>query len=150
MRGDRLRGRAGVGETPEFDQRGAPFSRVVGTRIDMGAVEQTGVPLVVDTLVDESDGDYRRGDVSLREAIELANAQAGADVVEFDPGLFAAGAGTILLTHGELKVTDSLTINGPGAELLTIDASGNDPTPDVNNGDGSRVFNIRTPAAIQA
>ncbi len=24
----------------------------------------------------------------------------------------------------------------------TIDASGNDPTPDVNNGDGSRVFNI--------
>ena len=47
-----------------------------------------------------------------------------------------------MLTQGELKITDSLTINGPGANLLTIDASGNDPTPDVNNGDGSRVFNI--------
>jgi hypothetical protein len=140
---------AGVGATPAFDQRGAPFSRVVGTRIDMGAVEQTGVPLVADTLVDESDGDYARGDVSLREAIELANAQVGADVIVFDPKLFAAGSGTILLTHGQLALTDSLTITGPGAELLTIDASGNDPTPEVKNGDGSRIFEaLRTAATI--
>ena len=44
---------------------------------------------------------------------------------------------------GELAITDSTTIIGPGANLLTIDASGNDPTPGrTNNGDGSRVFNI--------
>ncbi len=46
------------------------------------------------------------------------------------------------MTQGELAITDSLAINGRGANLLTIDASGNDPTPDTNNGDGSRVFNI--------
>ncbi len=138
--------RPGVGATPEFDQRGAPFSRVVGARIDIGAVEQTGVPFVVDTLVDESDGDYRRGDLSLREAIELANAQPGADVIVFDPALFTAGPGTILLTHGELAITESLTLTGPGAALLTIDASGNDPTPDVNDGNGSRVLNFASAA----
>ena len=58
------------------------------------------------------------------------------------PSLTSGGPATITLTQGELAITDSLTINGPGANLLTIDASGNDPTPDVNNGDGSRVFNI--------
>ncbi|MEM8680507.1 MAG: choice-of-anchor Q domain-containing protein, partial [Planctomycetota bacterium] len=31
---------AGVGATPEFDQRGIGFSRVVGGRIDLGAVER--------------------------------------------------------------------------------------------------------------
>ena len=47
-----------------------------------------------------------------------------------------------MLTHGEMAITDSLTINGPGAELLTIDALGNDPTPTQKQGDGSRVFKI--------
>jgi CSLREA domain-containing protein len=139
---------AGAGGVPEYDQRGEPFGRIVGGRMDIGAFEYqtpTDLKLLVDTLVDESDGDYSRGDLSLREAIELANAAKFAGVVDtirFDPALWAAGPATILLTRGELKVTDSLTIDGPGAELLTIDASGNDPTPEVNNGDGSRVFNI--------
>ena len=54
----------------------------------------------------------------------------------------AGGPATILLKQGELKITDSVAIDGPGADLLIIDASGNDPTPELNNGDGSRVFNI--------
>jgi len=81
--------------------------------------------LLVDTLEDESDGDYSRGDLSLREAIELANAnnyEGVVDTIRFDPVLTAGGPATILLTHGELAITDSLTINGPGADLLTIDA----------------------------
>ena len=96
--------------------------------------------------------------MSLREAIELANAnnyEGVVDTIHFDPALWANGPATILLTmiakvpgtpgapdRSALVITDSLTINGPGANLLTIDASGNDPTPDVDNGDGSRVFNI--------
>jgi predicted outer membrane repeat protein len=131
---------AGVGETPAFDQRGAPFSRVVGARIDIGAVESIGGPIVVDTLMDESDGDFSKGDLSLREAIELANAQPGADEIVFDPALFASGPGTILLTRGELAIAQSLTVAGPGAALLTIDASGSDPTPAVDNADGVRAF----------
>ncbi len=135
----------------QFDQRGAPHLRVLDgdaaddIAIDIGAYEREfgeTYTFVVDTLVDESDGDYSAGDFSLREAIELANANPGADAIEFDPALWASGPATVVLTMGELKVTDSLTIDGPGANLLTIDASGNDPTPDENNGDGSRVFNI--------
>lgn len=125
---------------PEFDQRGAPFSRVVGARIDIGAVEQTGVPFVVDTLLDESDGNYARWDLSLREAIELANAQPGADLILFDPALFASQPGRIVLRHGEMLIDDAVTIAGPGRALLTID--GNDPTPFAANGDGTRLFLI--------
>ena len=51
----------------EFDQRGAPFVRVfdggvAGQRIDIGATERQTLPgfnqLVVDTTVDEYDGDF--------------------------------------------------------------------------------------------
>ena len=63
---------------------------------------------------------------SLRQAILDANAAPGADEIEFD----AAAVGRISLV-GELAITDSLTINGPGPSLLTIDAN-----------EQSRVFNI--------
>src|SRR4029079_10427596 len=66
---------------PTFDQRGFPFVRAFnhdglgGTQLDIGAVELqmvANLSLVVDTLVDESDGNYAAGDMSLREAIGLA------------------------------------------------------------------------------
>jgi hypothetical protein len=94
--------------------------------------------ITVNTLVDENDG-INVGGISLRDAIAAA---APGDTINFGPLLTATGPATILLTHGELSVTKSLTINGPGANLLSIDASGNDPTPNVDNGDGSRVFKL--------
>ncbi len=119
----------------------------------MGAYErQLGetYTLVVDTLADERDGDYSVGNFSLREAIELANANPGADTIEFDPALWTAGPATILLTMGFLHIQDAMTLHGPGAKLLTVDASGNDPTPhstladgdDTNDGDGNTPFVI--------
>ena len=45
-----------------------------------------------------------------------------------------------MLQHGTLPVDDPLAINGFGADKLTIDASGNDLTPTVDDGDGSGVF----------
>ena len=142
---------AGVGTVPLYDQRGDPFSRVFdgdgagGARIDVGAYERqtvVGVNMFVDTLVDEYDFNFSPGDLSLREAVGLANGSIGGQVIMFDPGLTSGGPATILLTKGDLSITDPLSIFGPGAGLLTIDASGNDPTPFTNNGDGSRVFNI--------
>jgi predicted outer membrane repeat protein len=140
---------AGIGNVPLRDQRGAPFVRVFdndgvgGARIDIGAFERQTLPagqsLVVDTLVDENDLNYGPGDLSLREAIALANGSAGSNTITFAPSL---ANGTILLTQGELMIVDEVTINGPLTQFLTIDASGNDPTPILNNGDGSRVFNI--------
>src|SRR5437868_1929188 len=82
------------------------------------------------------------GLTSLREAIGAANSTTGADEIQFNPGLFANGSVTIVLRQGELSISDSLTISGPGANLLTIDASGNDPTPQQVNADGSHVFRM--------
>jgi hypothetical protein len=51
---------AGVGDAPEFDQRGMPWSRVVGGRIDIGAVEAQANPLAGDYNFDGvvNAGDY--------------------------------------------------------------------------------------------
>ena len=57
---------------------------------------------------------------SLRQAIEDANATAGLDTIEFDEELSGQ---EITLISGELQITDDLTINGLGADSLTI--SGN-------------------------
>lgn len=84
--------------------------------------------------------DLNDGRTSLREAIFATNVVPGHDEIIFDFG--HDGPATIFLTLGELAITDSLTIIGPSAGLLTIDASGSDPTPDENKGDGSRVFRI--------
>src|SRR6516165_7323224 len=54
---------------------------------------------------------------SLREAVVAANANPGADSIDF------AVTGTIALTSGQLDITDSVTINGPGADALIV--SGN-------------------------
>jgi hypothetical protein len=129
---------AGMEGVPEFDQRGASFSRIVGGRIDIGAYERQPQPLVVDILDDESDGDYSPGDLSFREAIGLSNLQLlPTNTILFDDSIWG---GAIVLTEGQLNISASVTIEGPGADLMTIDASGNDPTPDENNGDGSVVF----------
>jgi hypothetical protein len=109
----------GENGVPIFDQRGEPFTRVFGGRIDIGAFEAQS--LIVDTLVDENDGDYSHGDFSLREAIELANRIQGENTIEFATSL---AGGTILLTMGELKITDHVQIIGLGADRLTVDAQG--------------------------
>jgi uncharacterized protein (TIGR03118 family) len=65
---------------------------------------------------------------SLRQAVLDANAHPGADVIRFGP---ATRDGTIPLTGGELSITDSLTIDGPGDHRLTISGS-----------DAGRVFSV--------
>jgi len=69
---------------------------------------------------------------SLRQAIIDANALAGSDDITFDPGFFNT-ARTITLTaaSGQLSVTDSVNIAGPGTSILT-----------VSGGNAVRVFNI--------
>src|SRR5437588_3266461 len=56
------------------------------------------------------------GPGSLRAAVLAADAQPGPDTINFKPGL----SGTIRLTSGELAVTDSVKIQGPGALQITI------------------------------
>lgn len=69
---------------------------------------------------------------SLYQAIQDANDNSGNDTIVFDPAVFSTPQ-TIVLIGGEIFVADngSLTINGPGADKLTI--SGNN---------ASRIFSI--------
>src|SRR4051812_43467298 len=85
----------------------------------------------VTTMTDENNG---TGLVSLREAVGLANT---GDTITFSVN------GTIQLVggsgFGQIAIGKSITIQGPGANLLTVrafdpDASGN------NDSDGHRVF----------
>lgn len=70
------------------------------------------------------------GQLTLREAIALANATAEADEIQFDPTVFT-GPQTITLGGSELAIDRDLTITGTGQSDLVIDG---------NN--GSRVFLI--------
>ena len=82
---------------------------------------------------------------SLRAAIDGiggvggANDAPGADTVTFSPALFPGGApGIITLTTGEIPISDTLKITGPGIDRLTI--SGNNASRIFNIADGDRVM----------
>jgi hypothetical protein len=63
------------------------------------------------------------GTGSLRDAMTQANATPGADTINFDPTFFGT-ARTITLASILPYITDDLTITGPGANLLTVNAAG--------------------------
>ena len=67
----------------------------------------------VDNLVDENDGVYTAGRLSLREAITLANASSGADLIKFNTS-FANGPGllTIQLVNALPAITGTVIIDG--------------------------------------
>ena len=108
------------------DQRGLGFARVVDGRVDIGAVEspEEGSLIVTTNLDVVSASD---GVTSLREAINFANSQSGADTISFDTGVFTGGSTNLIqLSSGELTITDALTIDAsPLAENVVIDAQQN-------------------------
>ncbi len=119
-----------------FDQRGLPFVRDDGNGIDSGSFERQTVHFTVGTVDDESDGDYTPSDLSLREAIELANTNPGADTIDFDTtGAFSDNQ-TIELTLGQLTMTDELTITGPVESQVTLDRDGAGRVIFIDSGNG--------------
>jgi hypothetical protein len=97
------------------DQRGLP--RRLGPHVDIGAVEYQGLPVV--TASDSGPG-------SLRYA---ATYVPSGGLVTFDPSLSGQ---TILLTNGQLSVTNNLTIDGSGLPNGL----------QINAGHNSRIFNV--------
>lgn len=82
------------------------------------------------------------GPGSLRDAIKQANAHLGSDTIVFQ-GLFRAGlANTITLTSGELAITDSLTIVGPGADALTVSGNHTSRIFSIDNYNGTSDLNV--------
>lgn len=108
-----------------FDQRGLGFNRVINGVVDIGAFEAPDT-LIVDNLVDENDGDFSTGDLSLREAI--AEIEVGG-IITFDPELLEGIIG-LDSALGELLIDKALTIDGEENNIT------------INAGGGSRVFNI--------
>ena len=70
---------------------------------------------------------------SLRQAILDANTAAGLDDITFQAGL----TGTIILTSGELYISDSVSIQGPGAAVVAVNGNG-----------GTRVFYLYNGSAL--
>lgn len=111
------------------------FNVVKGAGYIVGESNQNSLTIqdddfpVVDTLVDENDGNFTAGDVSLREAIWAAGNE---QTINFAPNL----VGTIVL-DSQLVIEQTLTINGNGADRLSV--SGNNT---------SRVFEIRLGANV--
>ena len=80
------------------------------------------------------------GSGSLREAVQLANDNAGLDIIQFDSAIPDL---TINLSTTELAVTDSLVVDASDLpQRLDIDTAAADPTPAINDGNGIRAFNI--------
>lgn len=74
---------------------------------------------------------------TLRQAILDANAAAGADVITFQ----AALSGTITLTTGQLYISDSVDVQGPGAAVITV--SGNNASRVFYMYDSSTLLDVR-------
>ena len=102
------------------DQRGGPYPRILGT-VDIGAIEFLDVTgaIVVDSSSDINDGNLGTGEVSLREAIALANLIAGANTITF--AATTNGQPIDLSDVGPMRITETLTITGNGAANTLID-----------------------------
>jgi CSLREA domain-containing protein len=124
------------------DQRGESYPRIVGTTVDLGAVEFTEIPsLVVTTSSDiEEKSD---GLTSLREAIGFGNSKVGADTITFGNGDAISGGtnftdsatDTILLASGQLTISKTLTITGLSATKMIIDGGNAARIFDITSGD---------------
>ena len=102
-------------------------------RVGRTAIAHTGWPLrrslflelledrrVLSTFAVLNTNDSGAG--SLRQAIVDANANFGADTIQFGSRV----SGTIRLTSGQLAITDAVDLQGPGAGVIAV--SGNNAT----------------------
>jgi hypothetical protein len=122
-----------------FDARG--MNRA-GT-IDIGAFQTQASPLLVNTIDDTATGAEPRGQLSLRNAIDLANVLSSDNVpcnVTFDPAVFSTPQ-SILLTGGQLEIASSMTIDGP-ATGVTIDGKGASSVVRVDGGAQATMANL--------
>ena len=90
---------------------GQTWRSVAALAIMVGPLIAQAATYTVTSLADSGAG-------SLRQAIADANANPGADTIVLSV------TGAITLTSGVLAITDSLTIQGPGAGRLAVDGNG--------------------------
>jgi CSLREA domain-containing protein len=108
-------------------RRGVPrFATALALAAGLAAASSTGATFTVNSTADTDDGVCNAANCTLREAIEAANASAGADVIRFSIG---SGAKTISILSALPAVTDAVTIDGTtqpgfaGAPIIEIEGS---------------------------
>ena len=99
-----------------------------GNDVVLSVIAAPPVDLEVDNIGDEVDGDFSANQLTLREAVQLANLQTDTNMITFAQTLADS---TITLGGTQLDITQNVTITGLGATQLTIDA---------NN--ASRIFDV--------
>ena len=120
-------------ETGPLERDASGFDRIVDGTTDIGASENYKNTWTVSTTSDVDDGDLTTGNLSLREAIRVAE---DGDLVIFDGSVFSADGdersnATIALTQGQIFIGNSRTItidgdtNGDGIADVTLDGAGN-------------------------
>jgi hypothetical protein len=113
----------------------APLTLAIGSALAVSSTQ--AAVITVDTLADPG----AVSECSLRSAITAVNTQSpvggcpdpsdpAADVIEFADGL----SGVIELDGSPLQITESVTIAGPGAGQLSVDALGNSSVFEVASG----------------
>jgi len=136
------------------DQRG--FTRPVdvpnipnaagGDGSDIGAFEFSpggSAAFVVTTTADHDDGSCDANDCTLREAINAANSAGGSSLISFKLGV----TGTLTLTSALPTLASNMSIQGPGASVITVARSGAGGTPNfslftINNTNSSITVTI--------
>ena len=84
------------------------------------------VTIEANDFVVTNTGDHGEG--SLRQAIQNAN-----DIGEDSTVVFAEGvAGFIALTSGQIEITNAMTVQGPGADVVSVSGSGASRVFDIN------------------
>ncbi|MBA3483471.1 MAG: hypothetical protein H0T51_16805, partial [Pirellulales bacterium] len=143
----------GLNGVPDYDQRGPGFTRVFdvlggGAQIDVGAYELQGAVFEVSSLIDENDGVVSPGNMSLREAIALANLNPLFDVITFATDILETDEPTIFLgagvlapgTPADIRITSSMKIDWQGETQLLISGFALDnPSLSII---GSRMFTV--------
>ena len=107
------------------DQRG--FPRSLGAHVDIGAFEFN--PMFIVTTISDGDDGACDSSCTLREAINAANAAPGDNTITFQQNVLS----TIQLSSALPNLSTNMTIQGPGASVLTIRR---------NNGGNYRIFTV--------
>lgn len=123
----------------DFQDFGIQVFKKVARVLTSGFLElPPSLQLTVTKTADTNDG-VCDADCSLREAIAVANATNNESLIFFDPTLFGSPQ-TIVLTNGELVITNSreMQISGTGSDLVTI--SGNNQSRVLRLGPGAKAY----------
>lgn len=121
-------------------------SRQLLTTFTVNSLLDTGDALPGDGVADDGNGN-----VTLRAAIEEANALGGANTIEFS-AVDATGAvnfhdatpDIIALSGTQLDISSDITLSGPGADLLTVSGNNASRIFEITNGNHDVTFDSLT------